>query len=419
MKHTVITLAAAATVGLGTIFGGISVHTEAASISSLKDQQNKVQKERSGVKSNINKQNEKISNLQNQQKDVQTEINRLETAINQAANEIEEKTANIETTKAEIAKLQEEAAVLKDRIEKRNVLLKERIRSYQETGGVVSYLDILFGATSFSDFIDRANAVATIMIADQDILKQHEADKSELEETQSQVQNDLGNLKKMVADLERTNQRLNDQRAEKDNLLASLEEQEAEEQEIAMDMQEQDKILAAQEAAIKKSLQAAQSAQAAKAAQASNSTSSSSSGNSSAPAVSSGNFTKPASGIVTSWYGYREKDGRKHWGVDIAKAGSGVPIVAAADGQVYVAHYSNSYGNVIYILHNIDGQIYTTVYAHMSSLAVGQGASVKKGQQIGTMGNTGASRGQHLHFELYKGRWAQHTAIDPRGIVPF
>ena len=47
----------------------------------------------------------------------------------------------------------------------------------KQTGGMVSYLDVLMGSKNFSDFIDRANAVATIMQADQDILKQHEADK--------------------------------------------------------------------------------------------------------------------------------------------------------------------------------------------------------------------------------------------------
>ena len=41
----------------------------------------------------------------------------------------------------------------------------DRARSYQENGGMVNYLDVLMGSTSFSDFIDRANAVATIVVA--------------------------------------------------------------------------------------------------------------------------------------------------------------------------------------------------------------------------------------------------------------
>jgi murein DD-endopeptidase MepM/ murein hydrolase activator NlpD len=72
------------------------------------------------------------------------------------------------------------------------------------------------------------------------------------------------------------------------------------------------------------------------------------------------------------------------------------------------------------IAHSINGQTYTTVYAHMSSRSVGDGAVVSKGQQIGYMGNTGDSYGQHLHFELHRGPWnaAKSNAINPVGNVP-
>ena len=55
------------------------------------------------------------------------------------------------------------------------------------------------------------------------------------------------------------------------------------------------------------------------------------------------------------------------------------------------------------ISHSINGQTYTTVYAHLSSRSVGNMQSVSKGQVIGYMGNTGDSFGQHLHFELHRG----------------
>ncbi len=72
------------------------------------------------------------------------------------------------------------------------------------------------------------------------------------------------------------------------------------------------------------------------------------------------------------------------------------------------------------IAHSINGQTYTTVYAHLSSRSVGDGAVVSKGQQIGLMGNTGDSYGQHLHFELHRGPWnaAKSNAINPAGNVP-
>ena len=97
-------------------------------------------------------------------------------------------------------------------------------------------------------------------------------------------------------------------------------------------------------------------------------------------------------------------------------------ILAAADGVVIRSYTSSSYGEVVFIAHSIDGQTYTTVYAHMKSGSrkVSAGQVVSKGQRIGTMGNTGDSQGQHLHFELHKGEWnqAKSNAINPVGIVP-
>jgi murein DD-endopeptidase MepM/ murein hydrolase activator NlpD len=71
----------------------------------------------------------------------------------------------------------------------------------------------------------------------------------------------------------------------------------------------------------------------------------------------------------------------------------------------------------VYILHNINGQEYETVYAHMEtgSRTVSVGDTVTQGQKIGVMGSTGDSTGLHLHFEMYLGRCsADHSnAIDP------
>ncbi|MDR4949446.1 murein hydrolase activator EnvC family protein [Neobacillus cucumis] len=428
MKKSVITLAVSATVGFGTIFGGTSVITEAASISSLKGEQNKIQNQRSNINSTINQKNNQISDLQNQQANVQDEITRLDDAITDSTNKINETNAKLESTKEEIMKLQGEMEVIKDRIEKRNVLLKDRARSYQDTGGMANYIDVLMGATSFSDFVDRANAVVTIMEADQAILKEHEADKKELETKQEQVKTNLESIQKMVADLQTLQQQLNVQKADKNKALASLKQQENEAHEGVMDLQEQDALLAAQQAAIQQAIKNEQAAQAKAAAEAaavakkaanSNSGGSSSGGASSGatPGVSSGYWTQPAVGYLSSGFGQRGSE--RHVGVDIANR-TASPIVAAADGVVIRSYLSSSYGNCIFISHSINGQVYTTVYAHMSTRLVGSGAVVKKGQQIGVMGNTGDSTGQHLHFELHKGPWTmdKRYAINPVGIVP-
>ncbi|MCM2536067.1 peptidoglycan DD-metalloendopeptidase family protein [Neobacillus pocheonensis] len=420
MKKPIITLVVSTIVGLGTLFGGISFKTEAASISSLKGQQDQIHNQRSSVNSTINQAKQKIDSLQGQQVDVKTEMKRIDLAIGDTNTKMREKQAKVDDTKAQVTKLQADIKVIQERIKQRNELLKERARNYQETGGMVNYLEVLMGSQSFGDFIDRANAVTTIMQADQDIIKQAEADKKELETKQAQVENDLANLQKMLKDLEKMNQQLAGQRAEKDKLLGSLQAQEQHVHEDVMNMEEQNQVLASQEAAIQKAIQMEQQRQAELARQrqaaAQASRSNGYSAPSAAPPVTSGNFMRPASGPISSTYGPRWGD--FHYGVDIANPGANVPIVAAADGVVAVSHYSQSYGNVVYITHSINGHIYTTVYAHMQVRMVSEGQVVSKGQQIGIMGSTGEATGQHLHFELYNGPWKYHSAINPMGIVP-
>lgn len=130
------------------------------------------------------------------------------------------------------------------------------------------------------------------------------------------------------------------------------------------------------------------------------------------PTVTDGLFMKPTKGTLTSGFGKRW--GTLHSGVDIAQGGL-VPVVAAADGVVSKSYLSTSYGNCVFILHNLEGRTYETIYAHMRNRAVGEGDRVKKGQFIGYMGNTGQSYGQHLHFEIHVGRWnmSKSNAVNP------
>ncbi len=109
--------------------------------------------------------------------------------------------------------------------------------------------------------------------------------------------------------------------------------------------------------------------------------------------VSGSGVSWPASGSVTSGFGYRW--GRLHAGLDIAN-GVGTSIRAAKGGRVILAGWNGGYGNCIVIDH---GGGLTTLYGHMSRLAAGEGETVKQGEQIGAMGSTGNSTGSHLHFE--------------------
>jgi murein DD-endopeptidase MepM/ murein hydrolase activator NlpD len=101
-----------------------------------------------------------------------------------------------------------------------------------------------------------------------------------------------------------------------------------------------------------------------------------------------------------------------HQGIDWTP-GSGTPIQSIADGVVVEAgDSSGGLGTHIKIQHTIDGQTWTSVYGHMisGSRTLNVGDSVEMGQQVGQVGNTGASTGAHLHFEI---RDAGGSAVDP------
>ena len=135
-----------------------------------------------------------------------------------------------------------------------------------------------------------------------------------------------------------------------------------------------------------------------------------------------GAFITPAQGRFTSKFGWRDNPTSPgnpdyHTGVDIA-APVGTPILAAGDGVVIDAGYRGAYGNLIHIKHNINGKTMSTVYAHLSSMNVSDGDTVKQGQIIGGMGSTGNSTGSHLHFEIQNGTGRyKDNPLDPAQFV--
>ncbi|RYD57526.1 MAG: M23 family metallopeptidase [Sphingomonadales bacterium] len=120
----------------------------------------------------------------------------------------------------------------------------------------------------------------------------------------------------------------------------------------------------------------------------------------------------PANGRFSSGFGMRRHPilgyARMHKGMDIAAAW-GSPVFAAADGVVQLAGRSSGYGNLIRISH---GGGNGSGYGHLSRILVRAGQHVRKGQQIGAVGNTGMSTGPHLHYEWYR----NGVAVNPRSI---
>ena len=93
-------------------------------------------------------------------------------------------------------------------------------------------------------------------------------------------------------------------------------------------------------------------------------------------------------------YGYE----REHTGIDIHGA-IGTNVYAIADGTVVVSTFDNGWGEYMIINH---GDNLLSLYAHMNCRTIKRGETVKRGQRIGELGNTGFSSGPHLHFEIRK-----------------
>lgn len=126
---------------------------------------------------------------------------------------------------------------------------------------------------------------------------------------------------------------------------------------------------------------------------------------------------------VTSEFGWRTSpitgEQELHNGIDLVNGNPNTPIYAAAAGEVVVAgSYPAWYGNYVVIKHS-DG--WYTGYAHQSVLKVSEGQNVTKGQQIGNMGTTGPSTGEHLHFQFFKnGPWPSNSDfVNPRTKMKF
>ena len=128
-----------------------------------------------------------------------------------------------------------------------------------------------------------------------------------------------------------------------------------------------------------------------------------------------GSFRWPCSGVITSYFGYRDSPtagaSSNHGALDIGNR-TGTPIYAADGGTVVYSGWYGGYGYMVQIEHNNTG--FTTVYAHCSALYVSVGDHVYKGEHIANIGSTGVSTGPHLHFEMRK----NGTKVDPLNYLP-
>ncbi|MBR5420822.1 MAG: peptidoglycan DD-metalloendopeptidase family protein [Lachnospiraceae bacterium] len=265
--------------------------------------------------------------------------------------------------------------------------MKLRIRFMYERGESLN-LELMLGASSFSDMLNKAEYIQMLSDYDRKKLQEYrlvvddvrvtkellEEEEAVLEETRQAAEDEADDLNALIDEKSQQIEAYQKEIEDDEEALAAYE----------ADMKAQDAVIAAVEAQLAKDRAALAEAE--------------------RPHYNGGKFCWPAPDYVriSSPYGVRVHPiygtTKMHSGVDLASA-MGTRILAAYDGKVIAAGYNASMGNYIMIDHGDD---LVTVYMHASSLLVSTGQSVKKGDKIALVGSTGNSTGPHLHFSVRK-----------------
>lgn len=433
-----------ATVAVG-LFSGAPVNVLAADLNELQKQQQELLQQKANIDESIHEKEHEVSVLESKQVSAAAELEALVKSITETNAKLQKQQQEVAVTNAEVTKLKGEIKELQNNIQERFDLLKDRARAIQVNGNSQAYVNVILASDNFSDFIDRATMVTTLVSADKDIMAEQKKDENKLSSKQKETETKLASLKKLATEIALSKNNLESQKSQKDELILAIAAEKdltqqqkndllskqgalsADEQKVAGNIQaEKDRqAQAALElaAARKASAERAAKEAAAKAATAkasskimtrTESPAEQPSETVSIPSISSGSstgmFIKPAAGILTSGFSDRTNpvtgQHESHKGQDIAAGGS-VPIYAAAGGTVVFSGFGapgSGYGGYGYVVEIDHGNGYQTLYGHMraGSLQVVAGQSVAQGQGIGIMGSTGQSTGQHLHFEIHK-----------------
>ena len=338
----------------------------------------------------------KLSQVKQMLKEVQNIKSELDKAMVEADAKLEDLNDSIDILNADIIDLenrievtQSELVTAKEVKEKQYYTMKKRIQ-YMYEKGQKSYLELLFTAGSFSDFLNTAEFVNKISKYDRNMLNSYMDTVKEIEEKEAQLLEEETQLKSKQSDLLAQQQEVEDEMDEKQDAInmytADINNKEAAIQEYEAYIAEQKAVVEALEAAIlaEKRRLVEENKEAIK--------------------YDGGEFAWPAPKYVriSDDYGNRTHPilgtQQFHNGIDMAAPG-GSPILAAYDGEVVAADYSATMGNYVMINHG-DGII--TIYMHASSLGVSKGQMVVRGEEIAKVGSTGRSTGNHLHFSVRK-----------------
>ena len=351
------------------------------------------------VKEELNRDIANRNSIINRQKNVQKNIKNAKGDIGDLEDEIAAYEKDIEETLAKIDELEEE-------IEEKQKEIEGLVGFLQKANADNMYLDYVFKAKSFTDFIYR-NAVVEELTRHNDelidelynIIEENKKLKASLQEKIKKNEKNISNLESRLS-----------------NYNVSLKDLENAHSDVDSSIAERKKTVAYYEKVYKR-----------------NGCKQTMELDDCMLLKSSDGFVRPVNkGTISSEWGYRNCPihGKElHNGIDIA-VNMGTPVYAAADGTVVgITKKSSCGGNIVTIRHNIKGKTYRTRYLHLATINVKMGQDVKVTTQIGTSGGGGktlysnggwdkCSTGAHLHFTILTGS-SGSSSINPRSMVSF
>ncbi len=281
------------------------------------------------------------------------------------------------TTEQNVLQGQQQLALIEAELQKKYEVSKTRLRALYENGNV-SYLEVLFGSSSFSEFLTSFDQITLLFQRDVELLEEQRVLRKNQEEINTTLENYNSYLASLAYQAGVRSGELATMRTERNSLMENIQGQK-ESWQASYDAFE------AQAVALEETIRQLQ-------------------------AQNQGNihgsgqyiWPVPSSYVITDQFGWRDdpfggSNSNYHGGLDIA-ASYGANILAVDNATViYAGWNSGGYGNMVMLDH---GNGIVTVYGHMSQILVNVWDTVDKGDVIGLVGSTGWSTGPHLHIEF-------------------
>lgn len=344
----------------------------------------------------LNDMKQEINEIERQKEEIEANLSQERKNIQQLDGDIAEAEYNLTKVQNELRILEKEIVELQEELEQKQ---KEYDKKYEQAckrvvaqykRGKISFLDVLLNSSSLTDFLSRYYQMNKVLELDERFLNELEEEKQRIENDKTLLEGKKAKVEEEKKQVQIQKNILSNKKADKQKLVSQLNEEDAKLQE---EIDRQLAIYAAKEEEFRKAAIAAGTG-----------------------GTYSGSLAWPCPGYsrISSYFGSRNSPlaggSSYHKGVDMA-ASKGTAILAADSGKVIAVYngcthnYGKSkscgcgsgFGNYLMINH---GGGLVTVYGHCTSINVGLGQTVSKGQTIATVGSTGASTGNHLHFAV-------------------